>query len=147
MASERRRETWFADKRLMEQTIPVFEALTRSDAAWHAPWGQLGYALVDKTVPDWRRAKESLDRAVELRGDRVEADSYYYQFNRARSAVQLDSGFAEGRKADAATRASVVDILKKARRELEADWDKVIKWPDAEALRRWLELNGSPRLR
>lgn len=150
MASERRRVTWRADKLLMEKTIPVFEALTRTDRGWHAPWGQLGYALIDKTKPDWRRAKECLDRAVDLRGDRLEDGSYYYQYNRARAAIQVDPTFAEGRRADAATRASVLDVLRKARRDFDDigfTWEQVIKWPDSEPLRHWLELNGSPRLR
>lgn len=148
MASEMRRENWLTDKRLMERTIPVFEALTRSDAAWHAPWGQLGYALVDKVAPDWRRAKDCLDRAVSLRGEHV-GEGYYYQYNRARCAVQLDPAFAASprQKADAATREAVIDLLKDARRDLDADWERVIKGPDSEPLRDWMTLNAVPRLR
>ena len=101
MASEMRREHWLAEKRQMERCIPVFEALVRADPLWHAPIGQLGYALVDKVMPDWQRAKECLDRAVELRGDQV-SEGYFYQYNRARCAVQLDTEFAARKPAQGA---------------------------------------------
>jgi hypothetical protein len=148
MASEMRRDHWFADKRLMERSIPVFEALTRSDPDWHAPWGQLGYALVDKAAPEWRRAKDCLDRAVALRGDRVQ-EGYYYHYNRARCAVELDPAFgAHPRQpTDPATREAVIEVLKQARRDLDVSWDEALKWASSEALREWLALNGSPRLR
>lgn len=146
MASQMRREHWFADKRLMERVIPVLEALTRSDPNWHAPLGQLGYAFVEKVQPDWKRAKECLDRAIELRGDRV-SEGYYYQFNRVRAAIQLDPGFAARQASDAAAKEAIVAMLKAARREMESNWDEVAGWPDSEPLRAWLALNGSPRLR
>jgi hypothetical protein len=148
MASEMRRENWLADKRLMERSIPVLEALTRSDPDWHAPWGQLGYALVDKVAPDWRRAKECLDRAVALRGDQVQ-DGYYYHYNRARCAVQLDPAFAATprRAADAATRDAVLEAIKQAKNDLGAAWDEALKWASSEGLREWMALNSPPRRR
>lgn len=146
MASDLRRDTWFAEKRQMERTIPVFEALTRSDASWHQPWGNLGYALVDKLEPDWRRAKASLDQAVLLRGDRVE-EGFFYQYNRARCAVQLDPAYAVRQPADAAGREAVLKVLRDARRELDLHWERVLEQPGSVPLRDWLALNGSPRLR
>ena len=100
MASQLRRETWFAEKRRMQLTIPVFEALTRADDKWHRPWGQLGFALVDKPSPDWARGKVCLDRAVELRGEDVQEDTLYYNYNRARCAVELDPVEREAREGD-----------------------------------------------
>jgi hypothetical protein len=148
MASEMRRENWVADKRLMERSIPILEALTRSDPDWHAPWGQLGYALVDKVSPDWRRGKECLDRAVELRGDAV-PEGRYHNYNRARCAVQLDPAFAATPRsaAEPASREAVLDLVKLAKRDLEANWDEALKWPSSEGLRDWLALNGSTRRR
>lgn len=148
MASEMRRANWFADKRLMERAIPVLEVLTRTDSTWHAPWGQLGYALADKVVPDWRRSQECLDRAVELRGDSVQ-EGYYYNYNRARCAVQLDPAFSATprRAADAATREAVLGVIKQAREDLGANWEESLKWVQSEGLREWLALNGSPRRR
>lgn len=146
LASQMRRETWATDKRLMERTIPVFEALARADPKWHAPHGQLGYALVDKLVPDWQRAKASLDRAVQLRGDAV-GEGLFYNYNRARCAVALDAAYAAGKAAEGPARDAVLSMLKQARRDLDSDWDRTIETPDSADLRAWLQLNGSPRLR
>jgi len=148
MTCEVRRENWATDKHLMERTIPVFEALVRADPNWHAPHGQLGYALKDKVVPDWERAKASLDKAVELRGT-DSGEGIYYQYNRALCAINLDPGYiATPRKpADEATRNSIVEILKQAKRDLYDDWERLLQWPDSSAIREWLQLNGSPRLR
>ncbi|HUL67748.1 MAG TPA: hypothetical protein VLW55_24355 [Burkholderiaceae bacterium] len=145
MASEFRQETWLADKRLMERSIPLLEALTRADANWHRPWGQLGYALSDKVAPEWKRAKECLDRAVELRGDEV-TEGLYYQYCRARCAVQLDAAFAQRKAAEPGERTAVLDLIKRARRDLGAQWDVVFKAPDSETIRAWLSINGSPKL-
>jgi hypothetical protein len=49
--------------------------------------------------------------------------------------------------AEPATRESVLEALRYARRELEADWETLIGEPDSELLRDWLALNGNPRLR
>lgn len=93
------------------------EGLTKCHPEWHTPWGQLGYALVDRVVPDWKRAKECLDRAVDLRGNRPE-EGYYY--NRLRCAVQLDPNFARQPRqpADPSTRDSVPKLFDLARNDL-----------------------------
>lgn len=146
LASQMRRETWATDKRLMERTIPVFEALVRADPKWHASHGQLGYALVDKLEPDWQRAQQSLNRAVDLRGDAV-GEGRYYNYGRARCAVALDGSSAEGKPTQGAARDAVLEVIKRARRDLDIEWDRVIEAPDSADLRAWLRLNGSPRLR
>jgi hypothetical protein len=146
LAQDLRRETWFADKHRMERTIPVFEALVKADPMWHAPLGNLGYALHDKYNPDLRRAFDTLTRAVLLRGDRTD-EGVFYQYNRALCLIQLDQNFANRTPSDAATRSAVLEPLRQARRELEATWDQVMENPDSADLRTWLELNGSPRLR
>jgi hypothetical protein len=147
MAYELRRENWATDKHLMERTIPVFEALIRADPNWHAPHGQLGYALKDKALPDWEGAKASLDRAVELRGE--ERGGLYYQYNRAVCAIHLDPYYsATPRKpADEAMHNAIVGIIKHAKRDLGANWERVLNSADSAAIRSWLQLNGSPRLR
>lgn len=145
MATQRRRETWFAEKRQMERTIPIFEALVRTDPNWHAAHGQLGYALVERLEPEWRRAKQSLDRAVTLRGDDA-AQGLYYHYNRARCAVRMDPAFPS-QPADAATRDGVLEVIRQARRDLDTDWERLLGQPDSADIRQWLQLNGSPRLR
>ena len=81
MAQDLRRETWSADKHRMARTIPVFEALVQADPKWHVPYGNLGYALKDAYVPDYKRALENLNHAVELRGDRFD-EGAFYQYSR-----------------------------------------------------------------
>ncbi|MCB1880082.1 MAG: hypothetical protein KDI54_08515 [Gammaproteobacteria bacterium] len=143
-----RHETWATDKHLMERTIPLFEALAAADPRWHAAHGQLGYALKDKVSPDWQRAKASLDRAVELRGERFD-EGIYYQYNRALCAINLDPNYTAAVRvpAEAPTRNAVLEILKQARRELEGDWERMLQDPESADIRTWLTLNGSPRLR
>jgi hypothetical protein len=146
LAQDLRRETWFADKHRMERTIPVFEALVKADPMWHAPLGNLGYALHDKYTPELRRAFDALTRAVALRGDRTD-EGVFYQYNRALCLIQLDQNFASRIPSDTATRSAVLEPLRQARRELDATWDQVMENPDSADIRTWLELNGSPRLR
>jgi hypothetical protein len=145
MASSLRRETWQLDKRRMQQTIRVFEALTRADEKWHAPWGHLGFALVDKVSPDWARAKDCLDRAVELRGQTVEEGTLYYNYNRLRCSVELDPAFARREKSTPVAREEIVQLLRLARRDLGDYWDGVIKSPDSEPLRAWMTRNNVAR--
>jgi hypothetical protein len=146
LAYEVRRENWATDKHLMERTIPIFEALVRADPIWHAAHAQLGYALKDKVEPDWRRAKASLDRAVELRG-KESGEGYYYEYNRALCAIHLDASYAARKPADTATRNEVLEMLKQARRELDVRWEHMLQQPESADIRSWLQLNGSPRLR
>lgn len=146
LTQDLRRETWFADKHRMERTIPVFEALVAADPMWHAPLGNLGYALKDKYAPDLQRAFDSLTRAVQLRGERV-AEGVFYQYSRALCRIQLDPNFPERRPATKATRDAVLEPLRQARRELDETWDQVMEYPDSADIRTWLDVNGSPRLR
>lgn len=141
-----RRATWIDDKRRMERTIPVFEALASADPRWHAPHGQLGYALIDQLEPDWARGRQALDLAVMLRGDAVH-EGRYYQYARANCAIHLDPAFAAGGPSDAATRESVLETLRGARRDLDDQWEELMQKPDSAPIRSWLQRNGSPRLR
>lgn len=146
MAQGLRQETWFADKHRMERTIPVFESLVDADPRGHLAHGNLGYALKDRYVPDYTRALHHLTRAVELRGDR-DGGGAFYQYSRASCLIALDPAFAARRPSTVETRNAVVEALRAARRELDADWDQVMENPDAADIKTWLELNGSPRLR
>jgi hypothetical protein len=148
MAQDLRRETWFADKHRMEHTILVFEALVQADPKWHVPYGNLGYALKDTYVPDYKRALENLNHAVELRGDRFD-EGAFYQYSRALCLMNLDAKYLARQPSDPDVRGAILEALRAARRELDSlwDWDKVMENPDATDVRTWLELNGSPRLR
>jgi hypothetical protein len=148
MAQNLRRETWSADKHRMARTIPVFEALVQADPKWHVPYGNLGYALKDAYVPDYKRALENLNHAVEFRGDRFD-EGAFYQYSRALCLMNLDAKFLARQPSDPEVRGAILEALRAARRELESlwDWDKIMENPDAADVRTWLELNGSPRLR
>jgi hypothetical protein len=63
--------------------------------------------------------------------------------------VQLDPAFAATPRsaAEPASREAVLDLVKLAKRDLEANWDEALKWPSSEGLRDWLALNGSTRRR
>lgn len=146
MAAQLRHDTWDADKSRMERTIAVFDALAASERRWHAPHGQLGYALADKRKPEWQPALDALDVAVGLRGDAVR-EGLYYHYCRARCLVRLDPAFPTRQAASPNTREAVVDALKQARRDIGGRWDELLEQPDSADLRAWLLANGSPRLR
>ena len=147
MAVAVRRENWATDQLRMERCIPVFEALIQGDPKWHAPYGQLGYALKDKLAPEWERALELLNRAVDLRGDRF-SEGLYYSWCRAECLIQLDPRFEHEKPAEPTTKAAIVEMLRQARREIQAsfDWTGTLEHPTADVVRTWLRINGSPRL-
>jgi hypothetical protein len=147
MAVSVRRENWDADKLRMERCIPVFEALIQGDPKWHAPYGQLGYALKDKLTPEWERALELLTRAADLRGDRF-SEGVYYSWCRAECMIQLDPRFRNERPAEATTKSAIIEMLRQARREIESmyDWQATLEHPTGYVVRTWLKINGSPRL-
>lgn len=147
MAVKLRSETWEIDKRRMQLTIPVFEAMTRADEKWHWPWGQLGFALVDKVPADWQRARQCLDRAVALRGDGVVEGTLYYNYNRVRCAVELDPAAKTNSKADLAVKEDIAQLLRLAKRDLGAYWDDVFTKPDSEGIRAWMKRNNVPQPR
>lgn len=69
----------------INQVIPVFEALIKSDEKqiYHRNYGQAGFALKDQEIADWTQAMEKLSTAIEVR-DRHNVQGFYvYEFNRA----------------------------------------------------------------
>jgi hypothetical protein len=80
------------DAERRDQSIPVFRALIESDRRadrYHQNHGQLGYALKDKSKPDWDAAEQALSKAIEVR-DRIGDNGYgSYEFNRAVCRIHL----------------------------------------------------------
>lgn len=155
MAHDLRSETWDANKSLMERTIPVFEALIESDKdnLFHRNHGQLGYALKDKTHPEYARASAVLTKAIELRGKRAkpEPDRFkLYELNRAICNILLDQDFANGSPAMDILKQSIQSDLQAAMQEIKTsnaikasiqDADKpeeVMKNP----IGKWMKING-----
>jgi hypothetical protein len=98
-AREVRSQFWrkSEDKSTMARTIPIFEALIKADTEnqYHRNHGQLGYALKDKlepTLEDYRRARDELSTAIELRDKSDVAGFRAYEFNRAVAGIMLLKG-------------------------------------------------------
>ena len=84
-ARDQRRRTWNTDKETMERTIPVFRALTVSEAdqKFHRNYAQLGFALKDQRQPDLVGAEAALTKAIEIRDKEGSRGFRLYDFNRA----------------------------------------------------------------
>jgi hypothetical protein len=91
-AARVRRETWRREKAQMERTIPIFAALCHDDKKdrYHANHGQLGFALKDKTRPDYEEAEKQLTKAIEIRDQVSPGRGWpYYELNRAICRIYL----------------------------------------------------------
>ena len=126
-------------KVVMERTIPVFEALIASDSEtrYHENWGQLGYALKDQRMPEWKRALEALSTAIRMRGDAATYGFWLYEYNRALCRLNSDDNFANNKR-------STPEVAKDIRADLEVvracgHQDMFQRAPEIE---RWLALNG-----
>jgi hypothetical protein len=133
-----RRTTWQKpeDKPFMERTIPIFEALVASDkdGRFHKNYGQLGFALKDKRVPDWQAAEAALSRAIEIRGSWRDQGWTIYELNRAICRIMLDGSFRDRQPSPPEVQAAVHADLKVAR----------TTFPDfrgIEVIHEWLALN------
>jgi len=79
----------------MERTIPVFEALLEVDSTNPLIHGQLGFALKDRTDPDYVGAIRELSAAIDLRDQVGGTGSRFFEFNRALARIRLDQGSPE----------------------------------------------------
>jgi hypothetical protein len=97
-AWEVRSKNWRDDKPRMERTIPIFRALADCDFEdkYHANHGQLGFALKDKTNPDWADAEKELTKAIDIRGDWRTQGWLYYEFARAICRIHLEEDIKKG---------------------------------------------------
>ncbi|MBD1942094.1 hypothetical protein H6F50_06930 [Coleofasciculus sp. FACHB-712] len=142
-AKKLRQATWKSNKQLMARTIPVFEALIESDPKeeFHRHHGHLGYALKDKTPPEWERAGKALSKAIEIR-DRLNKKGFgFYEFNRAICKIETEPNFVDNRKL------SPTEV----REEIMRDLEKAIEDPNVTTLiqvsseppiREWLKVNN-----
>ena len=125
-------------KVVMERTISVFEALIESDVEkrYHENWGQLGFALKDQRVPDWKRALEVLSTAIRMRGDAATYGAWMYEYNRALCRINLDENFARNTR-------SAPDVVKAIRADLDVvrAADHADMFDRAPEIERWLAVN------
>lgn len=72
------------------RTIPIFEALTEVEPDNYRYYAQLAYAYKDSGSPDLLKAIQYLDRAIELRGDQHQAETWKYELCRAITRIQQE---------------------------------------------------------
>ena len=145
LAQQVRQNNWDTNKPLMERTIPIFQVLVDVDRQKHYYFGQLAYAQRDRAMPDWKEAMANVERAIELLGSREPGEWPFYDFIHAVCAIALDPGFTAGKASAAAARKAILHDLGNASRGLHA-FDELIEQPQNASVRKWLTLNGSPKL-
>ena len=136
-----RSENWreVTKKPTMERTIPLFRALIQDDAEnrYHMNHGQLGFALKDKTQPDWEAAERELTAAIEIRGPWNEHGWLLYEFVRALCTIQSDPAFAQDRPSDPDRKAQILEDLRAA---VHADGIERILKSDP-VIQKWMSMN------
>ena len=150
-AQRLRSETWNSNKPKMERTIPIFEALSDIQVAeekTHQVYGQLGFALKDKVLPDYREAKDNLDKAIELRDSSNTGGFAWYEFNRAICNIHLDNNFKRQAVADSSLREQISSDLRVAFSDAllleKLEKNASLSGGDADilAIKQWLDMNN-----
>lgn len=120
LATSVRRENWkkHETKAKMERTIPIFRALIESDikGEYHSNHGQLGYALKDQRIPNWKEACEELTKAIEIRGSWQTNPFLFYEFNRAICKICMDQNFIDKKESSDDVKKSILADLQVAKR-------------------------------
>ena len=133
-----RRDNWKNHPPIITRVIPIFRALTESDAAeeHHRYWGQLGYSLKDQPDSDWKGAEAALSKAIEIRGP-WQKDWSLYEFNRALCKIAQWKAEAGVPNIDGRLKKSVIDDLRVAvkggMREI------VLNDPNDRKIKEWME--------
>jgi hypothetical protein len=103
-------------KGLIERTIPIFAALTKSQhrKEKHRFFAQLGYALKDQSQPDWQAAKDNLEQAIQLWKEEHQASSLppHYCFNWVICAIKLENKAHPNTKSEVASKMNIIDRMK-----------------------------------
>jgi len=105
------------DKALMALTIPVFYAPIAADTdnKYHRNHGSLGWALKDKSPPDWREAKVELTKAIAIRDSLNITGWRLYEANRAVCNIRILQNPRPGDPTPAELTASIGQDLDAAR--------------------------------
>jgi len=138
-AQKVRSDNWRDNKEIMERTIPIFEALCKSDTdnRFHQNYGQLAYALKDKVTPDYRNAEKAFTKAISIRGNGQEHGWLFYEFNRAICRIMNDDNFINGKVSDEKTKEKILADINLAYND---DYVRSIIQED-ENINKWLKLN------
>jgi len=148
LARDQRRANWLeGDRRLVAQTIPVFEALIACDTEnrFHRNHGELGYALKDQAEPNFQQAKAALERAISIRPEGQAKRFWPYEFNLAYCEIELDAvGFKSNRRSFPDLVARVVSYLQipaqvqSGREAIKGEGETMERNP----VPAWIELNS-----
>jgi hypothetical protein len=139
LAKVNRRSNRSTDRDLMARSIPVFEALVDSNVRKdrHYYFGQLAYALKDQNMPEWKRAEEYFNIAIDIRGS--SQPEYFYEFNRAICKVSNHDSTA----LDAQSRELILQDIKYAKTGLGNQFEKLlVEDLENRQLYKWLKTNG-----
>ena len=127
------------------RTLPVFRALIAADKEhkYHRNHGSLGYALKDSDPPDLRGAIDSLTTAIGIRGEAASSGFSLYEWNRAVCRILTDADFGRDQPSRGPAGDQIRDDLGTAAHRLGAGlFGRTGADPAADAVGRWLELNG-----
>lgn len=115
------------NKKLIDRTIPIFRGLiAAAPDRQHRNYGQLGYALVKASQPNWSEAQAALEKAIRLRGD-DDSGQGYYELNLAVALINQDPDFLAGKASTAATRERVAGLLDRAGEVVDLNGEPAIK--------------------
>jgi hypothetical protein len=99
--------------------------------------GHLGFALKDKTQPEWAEAEKEFNTAIEIRGPWQEHGWLFYEFDRALCRIMLDPAFAEDRPSDPDRKSQILEDLRAATHA-----DDVVKILQSDStMQKWMFLN------
>jgi len=132
-----RSKTWEKEEDLprMERTIPIFQALIEADPEPnHKYHANLGWALKDKTSPQWEEAERQLSKAIEIRNFKEEPGWLFYELNRAICRIELmsengNSFTTEQVLNDLNACAGIPDFAKKFKGTILEKWLKTLTPP------------------
>lgn len=132
-----RRENWLKPERtaVVDRTIPVFQGLVAADPdGSYRNYGQLGYAMIKSSDPDWAEVQRVFETAIALRPESSEFGAGAYEYNLALAMVMQDPAFTDGAPSDPETRTRIAGLLDIGTEVLEISAEK--------DLRHWAKLNG-----
>ncbi len=141
LAKVNRRSNRSSDRDLMARSIPIFEALVEANVRKdkHHYFGQLAYALKDQNSPDWKKAEEHFNLAIDIRGPGQ--PEYFYEFNRAICKVYTTVG--NSGSPDSNVKAMILQDLGYAKRGIGQSFEKLLQEDlDNRPLWKWLQTNA-----
>lgn len=145
LASKIRKENWQHNKDIMERTIPLFESLIACDdrKEKHYYYGQLGYALKDKRNPEWQKAKDLFDIAIDIIGYPEHYFAYYYyDFNRALCLIKTDEQFQKKEPSVDVIKEAIIKDFYTFSRGFEEHFEGILQQESNKIIIRWMYINN-----